>query len=75
MREFRKTRFITPREKIVSGSGIPGASIFGILLFVLTSLGSEGLLLLLSAVGLGVAVGGGVWLRAYMTGATSDDDD
>ena len=34
-----------------------------------------GLLLLLSAVGLGVAVGGGVWLRAYMTGATSDDDD
>ena len=75
VREFRKTRFITPREKIVSGSGILGAAIFGILLLVLASLGAEGLLLLFPAVGLGAAVGGGVWLRAYMTGATSEDDD
>ena len=75
VREFRKTRFITPREKIVSGSGILGAVVFGILLFVLASLGAEGLLLLLPAVGLGAAVGGGVWLRGYMTGANSEDDD
>lgn len=72
VREFRRTRFITPREKIISGCLVLGVAVGVVVLFVLASLGAEGLLLLLPAVGLGTAVGFGVWLRAYMTGATSE---
>ena len=71
-REFRRTRFITPREKIVSGCLMSGGIVFGILLFGLAAIGAEGLLLLFPALVLGVAVGLGIWLRAYITGATSE---
>ena len=71
-REFRRTRFITPREKIVSGCLMSGGIVFGILLFGLAAIGAEGLLLLLPALALGVAFGLGIWLRAYRTGATSE---
>ena len=71
-REFRKKRYITPREKIVSGCFILGGAIFGITLFSLAAIGAEGLLLLFPALILGLAVGLGIWLRAYMTGATSE---
>ena len=74
VKEFRRTRFITPREKIISGCLILGTAVGVIILFALAPLGAEGLLLLLPAVGLGAAVGLGVWLREYMTGATSDDE-
>ena len=74
VREFRRTRFITPREKIISGCLILGVAVGALILFALAPLGAEGLLLLLPAVSLGVAVGLGVWLRAYMTGATSEDE-
>ena len=73
-REFRKKRYITPREKIVSGCFISGGAIFGIALFSLAAIGAEGLLLLFPALILGVAVGLGIWLRAYMTGAISQED-
>ena len=63
-REFRRTRYITPREKIVSGSLILGRSVFGIALFGLAYIGAEGLLLLLPALASGGAVGVGIWLRA-----------
>lgn len=75
VREFRRTRFITSREKIISGCGILGIAVGVILLFILASLGAEGLLLLLPAAGLSAAVGFGVWLRAHMTGATLEEDD
>ena len=75
VREFRRTRFITAREKIISGCTILGLMVGGVVLFSLASLGAEGMLLLLPSVGLGAAVGFGVWLRAYMTGATSEDED
>ena len=75
VREFRRTRFITPREKIISGCLILGVAVGLVMLFALAPLGAEGLLLLLPAVGLGAAVGFGVWLRAYMTGATSEAED
>ena len=71
-REFRRTRFITPREKIVSGCLMSGGIVFGILLFGLAAIGAEGLLLLFPALALGVAVGLGIWIRAYITGATSE---
>ncbi len=72
-REFRRTRYISPREKILSGCFITGGVVAALVLFGLASVGAEGLLLLLPALGLGGAVGFGVWLRAYMTGATSED--
>ena len=75
VREFRKTRFIRAREKIISGCFILGAGVSAVLLVGLAYLGAEGMLLLLPSVGLGAAVGFGVWLRAYMTGATSEDED
>ena len=75
VREFRKTRFITPREKIISGCGILSVAVGILLLFVLASMGAEGLLLLLPAVGFGGSVGFGVWLRAHMTGAMLEGDD
>lgn len=75
VREFRRTRFITAREKIISGCTILGVAVGAIVLFGLASIEAEGLLLLLPAVGLGGAVGFGVWLRAYMTGATSEDEE
>ena len=71
-REFRRTRHITPREKIVSGCFISGGAVFGIALFSLAAIGVEGLLLLFPALALGVAVGFGIWLRAHLTGATSE---
>ena len=71
-REFRKRRYITPREKIVSGCFISGGAMFGIALFSLAAIGAEGLLLLFPALILGLAVGLGIWFRAYMTGATSE---
>ena len=71
-REFRRTRYITPREKIASGCFISGGAVFGIALFSLAAIGVEGLLLLFPAMSLGFAVGLGIWLRAYITGATSE---
>ena len=71
-KEFRRTRYITPREKVVSGCFISAGIVFGIVLFSLAYVGAEGLLLLLPALVLGGAVGFGIWLRAYMTGATSE---
>ena len=71
-REFRRARYITPREKIVSGCFILGGIVFGIVLFGLAYIGAEGLLLLFPALALGGAVGLGIWLRAYITGATSE---
>ena len=73
-KEFRRTRYITPREKIVSGCFISGGLVFGIVLFGLASIGAEGLLLLFPALALGGTVGLGIWLRAYMTGATTEGD-
>ena len=72
VKEFRRTRYITPREKVVSGCFISGCVVAGIVLFSLASIGAEGLLLLLPTLVLGIAVGLGIWLRAYMTGATSE---
>ena len=74
-REFRRTRYITPREKIISGCLISGGIVAAVVLYGLASVGAEGFLLLFPALGLGGAVGFGIWLRAYMTGATSEVED
>ena len=75
VQEFRRTRFIAKREKVVTGSLIlAGGTAFGILL-ILALVGAEGALLLLPAVILGPSLGIGIWLRAFLTGAMIEDDD
>lgn len=53
---------------------ILGGGIAVIVLFLLASWGAEGFVLLMPALILGGAVGFGVWLRAYLTGAMIEDD-
>ena len=72
--EFRKTRFITRRQKVVSGCTMLGGAILLATLFALASLGAEGFLLLLPSLLLSGGVGFSVWLRAYTTGAMIEDD-
>ena len=74
VREFRKTRFISKREKVSVGCLILGIAVCVITLLLLSSWGAEGYLLLLPALVLGVAISLGVWYRAYTTGATIEDD-
>ncbi len=71
--EFRRTRYISPREKILTGSFITGCVVAGLVVWGLASIGAEGLLLSIPALVLGGAVGFGIWLRAYTTGATAGD--
>ena len=74
VREFRRTRFISKREKVNFGCLILGVAVgFGVLL-LLSSWGADGWLLLLPALLLGAATGSGVWYRAYVTGAMIEED-
>ena len=75
VQEFRRTRFISKREKISGGSLILGGVVGLGTLLTLSSWGADGFLLLLPALVIGGAAGGGVWFRAYTTGAMIEDDD
>ena len=75
VRQFRQTRFISKRDKVVSGCTVLGVAIAGIALFGLAYWGAEGFLLLLPPLLLGGLVGFGIWLRAYLTSAMIEDDD
>ena len=75
VQQFRRTRFISKRDKVNSGCLILGGAVAAIILFTLSSIGAEGFLLVLPALLLGVGTGSGVWFRAYRTGAMIEDDD
>ena len=75
VQEFRKTRFISKREKVTSGSVVVGAVVGGSGLFALASWGAEGWLLLLPSLFLGGTSGLGIWWRAYVTGTMIEDDE
>ena len=75
VRQFRRTRFISKREKVNGGCLVLGLVIGGIVLVVLSSWGADGFLLLLPALLLGGGAGSGVWYRAYVTGATIEGDE
>ena len=75
VREFRRTRFISKRSKVTSGSLFLGIGVSVIILFTLASAGAEGNLLLFPSLIPGAAVGIGVWTRAYVTGAMIEDED
>ena len=74
VQKFRRQRFITPREKVVTGSIACGGVTFFILLVGLASAGADGVLLLLPSVVLGGTVGLGLWLRAHITGVMIVED-
>ncbi len=69
VRQRRRLRFITAREKIGTGSLICGTIAFGTAYLGLDGLSVGGNLASIPAAILGVAVGAGLWLRARITGA------
>ena len=75
IQQFRKSRFISKREKVVTGCLVIGAVIFFVALMTLASLGAEGFLLLLPPVILGTLGGGSVCYRGYTTGAMIEEDE
>ncbi len=75
VQEFRKTRFISKHEKVVTGCLIIAAVIFFVTLTLLVFLGAEGYLLLLPSVILGALGGGSVYYRGYTTGAMIEEDE
>ena len=74
VRTFRKSRYISNRDKVVGGCAFLGFAVASVMLISLALLGLEGLLLLLPPIVLGAAVGFGAWLRAYKTGAMMEDE-
>ena len=74
VRDFRRTRFISKREKVGGASFGLGIVIFFAMLFLLSSFGVEGYPALLPPAVLGAAAGIGVWVRTQITGAMIEDD-
>ena len=72
-RHFRRTRFISKREKVTSGCVVFGIAVVVASGWALASLGFDGLFLAVPATVLGVSAGSGVWFRAHITGATIED--
>ncbi len=73
VRKFRESRFYTKRNKIASGCLV----VFGVTAYIIVLplhySGFEGFSLALPPVIVGLAAGGSIWLRAYMTGAMMED--
>lgn len=73
VRKFRKSRFYTKSGKVSSGCTFLGFATVFIMLILSALLGIEGILLLMLPIAFGVALGFGVWLRAYKTGVMIED--
>ena len=69
LRQRRKLRFITAREKITTGSLVGGFVAFIAVYLALENLGLKGNFAAIPAAKLGLAVGAGLWLRARIIGA------
>ena len=67
VRHFRRTRFISPREKVFTGSLICGGVTAVAVLFGLAQLGAGGYFLLMPSVILGGGVSVSLWVRARVT--------
>ena len=67
VRDFRRTRFISPREKVFTGSLICGVVTAVAALFGLAQLGATDYLLLVPSMILGGGVSVGLWVRARVT--------
>ena len=69
LRQRRRLRYLTAREKIATGSLVCGFVAFAAAYLGLEGLGVEGNFASIPAVILGIGVGAGLWLRARTTGA------
>ena len=69
LRQRRRLRFITAREKITAGSVVCGVVAFAAVYLGLDGLGIQGGFAWIPAAIPGLAVGAGLWLRARATGA------
>ncbi len=74
VRKFRKSRFYTKREKILTGCLILAGVTGFIMLLIVSYLGVEGLPALLPPMILGAALALSIWLRAYKTGAMIEEE-
>lgn len=74
VRHFRRTRFISNREKIVTGCLAVGVAATIGVAWGLASLGLEGLLLTLPALLFGAFAGLGTFFRAHNTGAMIEEE-
>lgn len=75
VRQFRRTRFISNREKIVTGCLVVGVVVTIGVAWGLASLGVEGLLLALPALLFGAFAGLGTFFRAHNNGAMIENED
>ena len=75
VQHFRRTRFISNREKVITGCLVLAGVIFLALFLALDAAGANGDVILWPSLILGVAAGGGVWFRAYRTGAMIESDE
>ncbi len=73
VRQFRRTRFISKSSKVSSGCLILGIAVAVVVLLSLDWVGVGENLIMIPSLVLGGAVGIGVWLRAYTTGAMIED--
>ena len=74
VQQFKRTRFISKREKIVTGCLVFGGAVAAIFYLALVQAGADEDFFLWPSLILGGAAGFGVWIRAYMTGAMIEDD-
>ena len=75
VRQFRRTRFISRRQKISSGCLVLGVAVGLIVVFALAAVDVGADVSIWPALVLGGAAGLGVWLRARKTGAMLEDDE
>lgn len=75
VQHFRRTRFISNREKVITGCIVLGVVVAISLFLALSEAGVNPDLVLWPSVIVGGAVGVGVWFRAYRTGAMIEGDD
>ena len=75
VQQFRRSRFITKREKVRTGCIIVGIVTAFLAFMVLASLGAQGLFLLLPSLILGTLAGGSVYYRGFVAGAMIEADE
>ena len=75
VQHFRRTRFISKSRKVVTGCIVLAIAVAIAVFYTLVSAGANEDLVLWPSLVLGGVAGLGVWLRAYITGAMTEEDD
>ena len=75
VQHFRRTRFISKSRKVITGCIVLAIAVAVAVFYALVSAGANEDLVLWPSLVLGGAAGLGVMLRAYITGAMTEEDD